>query len=227
MGSRAVYTDSTQAFFHASGLSPCTLWFLTVDEAIEIDATHEGAIAAWQEVRRRPRPALPSSGFMFARQNARTALQECAARPKAKAQSAPRVPRAWRGLPSGASAGDNSRSDSAKREQAARRALDLVKTWPVGNYATAKSTLETDELRAFEDRFIAAFAAGASVACRVASFLHIERWCAQRQAPLWELGWAHIENYMWSPSRTGRTSAAIARKRFHDLAWLRKYWGFL
>ena len=31
---------------------------------------------------------------------------------------------------------------------------------------------------------------------------------------------------MWTPSCTGEVSAAIARKRFHDFAWLRKYLGF-
>ena len=70
------------------------------------------------------------------------------------------------------------------------------------------------------------FAGGASVACRIASFHHIEKWCQQRQVRLWRLELAAIERYMWTPRRKGRISAAIARKRFHDLAWLKKYRGF-
>ena len=117
-------------------------------------------------------------------------------------------------------------SDTTQRKQAAVRALELVRLWPQGNHSMAKSSMSAEDLNAFEERFVSTFAGGTPVACRIAFFHHIGKWCQQRRVDLWNLGWPEVESYMWAPSRKGRVSATIARKRFHDFAWLRKYSGF-
>ena len=56
--------------------------------------------------------------------------------------------------------------------------------------------MSAEDLNAFEERFVTTFAGGTSVACRIASFHHIEKWCQQRRVDLWNLGWPEVESYM-------------------------------
>ncbi len=164
-------------------------------------------------------------GFIFGRPNpAKPAPPGPAALPRELPQ-AKRL-KAWGGLPAAAREPGKYTSDAGKRKQAAISALDLVKAWAQGNHAQARASMSAEDLRDFEERFVATFSRGASVACRINSFHYVERWCAHRARDVWALQWADVQSYMWTPSRSGRVSAAIARKRFHDLAWLRKHWGF-
>jgi hypothetical protein len=127
--------------------------------------------------------------------------------------------KAWSGLPAAAREPSKFTSDAAKRRQAARSALALVQGWTQGNHAQARASMAAPELREFENRFVDQFAKGSSVACRINSFHHVERWSRLKGLDVWKLQWADVQLYMWAPSRSGRVSAAIARKRFHDIAY--------
>ena len=180
-----------------------------------------------KEIIRRGRPAAPAVPFMFKPESYRSSpIQAPAASrtPAAARRAAPRVPRAWAGLPAGASGEPNQdRSDSAKRSAAAQRALELVKQWPAGDHAKARQELSPEDLTSWERRFVDTFAAGASVAVRVAFFLNLEKWGRAKGVDIWHLSWGDVEKYMWEPSRKDRVAPSIARSRFHNLAWLRKY----
>jgi hypothetical protein len=102
----------------------------------------------------------------------------------------------------------------------------LVKTWPEGDHARARQELSAEDLLEWERRFLDTFAAGASVAVRVAFFLNLEKWGKTTGVNIWCMSWGDVEKYMWAPSRKHRVAPSIARSRFHNLAWLRKYWGF-
>ena len=196
-------------------------------EVEAFEAQLPGLNEAWLEIRRRPWPALPSAGFIFGRPTSSATFRpaDTAAGETFRPRAAKR-PRAWVGLTPQAREAGKASSDETKRRQAALSALALVKKWPYGNHAQARASMLADDLRQFEDRFVETFANSASVACRINSFHHIERWSNQRHSDVWTLSWADVQAYMWAPSRAGKKTAAIARKRFHDLAWLRKYWGF-
>jgi hypothetical protein len=86
--------------------------------------------------------------------------------------------------------------------------------------------LSAEDLAAWERRFLDTFTAGASVAVRIAFFLNLERWGIAGRVDIWHLTWGDVERYMWTPSRKQRVAPSIARSRFHNLSWLRKYWGF-
>ena len=225
MGSSVEYSESTRAVLAQYQLTASNVWYLEEDEVDSLELVRPGVREAWREVRRRPRPIPPFVGKIFGKcpRSARPAEPP----PPSKIQDPPsKRRRSWGGLPISAREQGSFASDADKRKRAAHSALELVRVWPKGNHAQARAAMAVQELEDFEARFVEQFANGASVACRISSFHHLDRWCQQKRLDVWGLQWADVQNYMWAPSRSGRSSAAIARKRFHDLSWLGKYWGF-
>ncbi len=86
--------------------------------------------------------------------------------------------------------------------------------------------MSAEDLAGWERLFLDTFSAGASVAVRVAFFLNLEKWGKNQGVDIWNMSWGDVEKYMWAPSRKERVAPSIARSRFHNLAWLRKYRGF-
>ena len=226
----AGYSPSTQAFLERCSLQAITLYYLRDDEVKLLEHEKPGAQLAWKKIVQRDRPAAPAVPFLFKPENYRSepALKQPSSSDSSRTQrSATRVPRAWAGLPVGAHRQpDQSRSDASKRSAAAQRALDLVKTWPEGDHARARQELSAGDLLGWERRFLDTFAAGASVAVRVAFFLNLEKWGKTTGVNIWCMSWGDVEKYMWAPSRKDRVAPSTARSRFHTLAWPRRYWRF-
>ncbi len=225
MGSSVEYSASTRAILAQHQLTASNVWYIEEDEIAVLEQTITGVKEAWLEIRRRPKPLPPFVGKIFGK--CKQSAKPAASPPPREARVEPmKKRRLWNGLPNASKGEGSFTSDADRRRRAATGALELVRKWPAGHHARARATMAAPELEDFEARFVEQFANGASVACRVSSFHHIERWCAQKHLNVWKLQWADVQAYMWAPSRSGRTSAAIARKRFHDLSWLGKYWGF-
>ena len=53
--------------------------------------------------------------------------------------------------------------------------------------------MSAEDLGSFEKRFVDTFAAGVSVAVRIASYLHLEAWGGVRRVDIWNLTWAGAE----------------------------------
>ncbi len=181
-----------------------------------------GALLAWREVVSRDCPSAPAAPFFFKPENYRAEPPRTGAElppPAKQPRPSPLVPRAWKGLPSGASARpDQARSDAAKRAAASQRALELVRRWPQGDHAKAREELAAEDLAAWERRFLDTFTSGASVAVRIAFFLNLEKWGSTNKVNIWQMSWGDIERYMWAPSRKQRVAPSIARSRFHNLS---------
>ena len=225
MCSASEYSEPTRAFLAQHGLAAINVWYFQDKEVSDLEAAMPGIRLAWSEVRRRPQPTPPFVGRIFGRKAPSTPSASESHQPKLGPQPAKRR-KAWSGLPSTAREPGNFASDADKRRRASCNALELVRSWPKGSHAQARASMAAPELRDFEERFVEQFARGASVACRISSFHHVGRLSQHKGLDVWNLQWADVQGYMWAPSRSGRVSAAIARKRFHDLAWLGKYWGF-
>ena len=225
MGSSVEYSEPTRAILSQYQLTASNVWYIEESEIASLEVALPGVRDAWLEIRRRPRPIPPFVGKIFGKCPRPASPAEPP--PPAGARDEPvKRRRQWNGLPSSSRGQGSFTSDADKRRRAAASALELVRSWPAGHHARARAAMAAPELEGFEARFVEQFANGASVACRVSSFYHVDRWCKQKQLDVWKLQWADVQAYMWAPSRSGRTSAAIARKRFHDLSWLGKYWGF-
>ncbi len=226
----ADYSPSTQGFLEASSLQAITLFFLKEHEVDLLEQEKPGARQAWQDIVSRERPAAPAAPCFFKPENYRrraSSSSDSQPLPPVRARAGPLIPREWKGLPAGAcSRPDQARSDTAKRAAAAQRALELVRRWPHGDHAKAREELSAEDLAAWERRFLDTFTAGASVAVRIAFFLNLEKWGLAGKVGIWHLTWGDVERYMWTPSRKQRVAPSIARSRFHNLSWLRKYWGF-
>ncbi len=200
MSSSSELSATTLAFLEQHNLRASNAWFLADSEASSLEAHLTGLREVWLEIKRRPRPAFPSVGFIFGRPKQQTAQRPAEPATSSKAMHSSKRLKAWGGLTSSAREAGKLTSDAAKRKQAAISALALVQRWPRGNHAQALASMAAEDLRNFEDRFIDTFANGASVACRINSFHHIERRCGQRQSDVWALQWADVQSYMWAPA---------------------------
>ena len=63
----------------------------------------------------------------------------------------------------------------------------------------------------------------AHATCFDSFFLNLEKLGKTKGVDIWHMSWGDIEKYMWAPSHKDRVATSIARSRFHNLAWLRKY----
>jgi hypothetical protein len=225
MSVSAGYSSPTRALLTQHQLKASDVWYIEEAEIDLLEQAVPGAREAWLEIRRRPKPLPPFVGQIFGKR--KQPEQPVPVPQPQKSRTAPgKARRTWSGIKHIPRDDVKFASDADRRRRAAEGALVLVRSWPVGHHAQARSSMSVQSLRDFESRFVDQFANGTSVACRVSSFHHVERWCSSESRDVWKMQWADVQAYMWAPSRLGRSSASIARKRFHDLAWLGKYWGF-
>ena len=174
MSSSQDYSSSTLALLAQHQFTPSNVWFLAESEVDSLEETVPGLREAWPEIRRRPRPAFPSVGFVFGRPKQPPSRVPPASAASSKALPQPKRHKAWGGLTASARESGKYTSDAAKRKQAAVSALTLVKTWAQGNHAQARASMSAEDLSDFERRFVDNFSGGASVACRINSFHHVE-----------------------------------------------------
>jgi hypothetical protein len=195
MGSSVEYSEPTRAILAQYQLTASNVWYVEESEIASLEGALPGVRDAWLEVRRRPRPLPPFVGKIFGKRP-RPASPAEPPPPKGARDEPIKKRRQWNGLPSSSRGQGGFTSDADKRRRAAASALELVRSWPAGHHARARAAMAAPELEDFEARFVEQFANGASVACRVSSFYHVDRWCKQKQLDVWRLQWADVQAYM-------------------------------